>query len=41
MIDKKHLKSKNEEIFYIELLREGNVRKLFSKESNIIENLFE
>lgn len=36
VIEKKSLTGKSGDIFYIELLKEGNVRKLFSKDSHLV-----
>lgn len=41
LIEKKKLQSKNGEIHYIEFLKDGNVRKLFSENITTVQKLFD
>ncbi|EAR95416.2 Serine/Threonine kinase domain protein (macronuclear) [Tetrahymena thermophila SB210] len=41
VIEKKNLQGKNGDIYYIEFLKDGNVRKLYSKEQDVVNRLFQ
>lgn len=40
VIEKKNLQGKNGDIYYIEFLKDGNVRKLYSKDQEVVSKLF-